>query len=88
MSRITRWMDAKLYPNHTKNWDDVLFRERILSHLLQGATKDVLDLGAGAGIVSQMNFKGTAHRICRDAMDTFPTCYLVNTPRDVRSLVC
>ena len=64
MSRITRWMDAKLYPNHTKNWDDVLFRERILSHLMQGATKDVLDLGAGAGIVSQMNFKGIAHRIC------------------------
>lgn len=64
MSKSTRWMDEKLYPNHAKNWDDTLFRERILRHLTGGAPKDVLDLGAGAGIVAQMNFKGIARRIC------------------------
>lgn len=64
MSSVTRWLDEKLYPNYAKNWDDVLFRERIIRHLTEGAPKDVLDLGAGAGIVSQMNFKGIARRIC------------------------
>jgi SAM-dependent methyltransferase len=30
----------------------------------QRATKDVLDLGAGAGIIEYMNFKGLAGRVC------------------------
>lgn len=64
MTRLTRWMDAKLYPNHARNWDDALFRDCILSRLTEGEPKDVLDLGAGAGIVAQMNFKGIARRIC------------------------
>lgn len=64
MSSITRWMDEKLYPNYAKNWDDMLFRERILRHLTEESPKDVLDLGAGAGIVAQMNFNGIARRIC------------------------
>jgi len=64
MSSITRWIDEKLYPNYARNWDDILFRERIISHLSKGSPKYVLDLGAGAGILSEMNFKGIAHRIC------------------------
>jgi SAM-dependent methyltransferase len=64
MSSAIRWLDEKLYPSHTKNWDDTLFRERILSHLSKGTPKDALDLGAGAGIVAQMNFKRIARRVC------------------------
>lgn len=64
MSSAVRWLDAKLYPNHARNWDDELFRKRILEHLPEGTRKQVLDLGAGAGIVAQMNFKGIARRIC------------------------
>ncbi len=62
MSRLTRWMDRVLYPRHSDNWDDQLFREIIASHVRPDAT--VLDLGAGAGIVPQMNFRGLARRVC------------------------
>ena len=62
MSRLTRWMDRVLYPRHTTNWDDQLFREIIATHIRPDST--VLDLGAGAGIVPQMNFRGLASRVC------------------------
>lgn len=61
MSRITRWLDRTRYPNHEKNWDDCLFREAILKQLK--AEMSILDLGAGAGIVPQMNFKGLCKRV-------------------------
>lgn len=60
---MIQWLDAKLYPHFQKNWDDSLFRERILSHLT-GADLTILDLGAGAGIVEAMNFKGHAREVC------------------------
>jgi SAM-dependent methyltransferase len=63
MSKLVEWIDQNLYPQYQSNWDDVLFRERILKHLQQSSL-EVLDLGAGAGIVSQMNFHGIASRIC------------------------
>lgn len=53
---ISEYMDRKFYPGFTNNWDDILFRERILEVLHFDQT--LLDMGAGAGIVSQMNFKG------------------------------
>jgi SAM-dependent methyltransferase len=56
------WLDQKLYPNFEKNWDDMMFRQRILSVLNGRMT--VLDLGAGAGIVSQMNFRDHALHVC------------------------
>lgn len=62
MSRLTRWMDRVLYPRHSTNWDDQLFREIIAAHLAPDSV--VLDLGAGAGIVPQMNFRGLAGKIC------------------------
>lgn len=62
MSKLVEWIDQKLYPQYQSNWDDALFRERILQHLQQSSL-EVLDLGAGAGIVSQMNFHGIAARI-------------------------
>lgn len=60
-------MDRQCYPQFDKNWDDTLFRERILAALKPGFT--VLDLGAGAGIVSQMNFKGRAGKVCGVDLD-------------------
>ena len=59
-----RWLDAKLYPDFQNRWDDTLFRQRILSYLAEGCDLDVLDLGTGAGIVEQMDFRGHARRIC------------------------
>lgn len=61
MSLIDR-LDARLYPGVTRNWDDELFRERILARLDPGAW--VLDLGAGAGIVAAMDLRGHAQRVC------------------------
>jgi len=39
-----------------------MFRDKIMQYLAKSAT--VLDLGAGAGIVQQMNFKGLVARVC------------------------
>ena len=61
MSRLTKWMDRALYPRYEKNWDDELFRAEILSRLSPEMV--ILDLGAGAGIVEQMNFRGLASTV-------------------------
>ena len=68
MSALTAWMDRAWYPGQARNWDDQLFRERILATLTSGSV--VLDLGAGAGIVEQMNFRGLAKRVCGIDLDT------------------
>ena len=62
MSRLVNWLDRTLYRDHGPNWDDELFRARILEHLAPDAR--VLDLGAGAGLVQQMNFRGRAAHVC------------------------
>ena len=62
MSKLVNWLDKKLYPDYSDNWDDELFRIQIMSHIQPEHC--ILDLGAGAGIVSQMNFKGMAEKIC------------------------
>lgn len=67
MRNLTTWLDRRLYPDHAKNWDDRLFRERILIHLTPNST--VLDVGAGAGIVSEMHFRGQVARICGVDLD-------------------
>jgi ubiquinone/menaquinone biosynthesis C-methylase UbiE len=66
MSAFIKKLDRILYPNHVRNWDDHLFRERILSYV---SGKTVLDLGAGAGIVDAMNFKGVAKKVCGVDLD-------------------
>lgn len=58
MSALTRWMDSRLYPNHGNNWDDELFRQRLLQHIR--AETRCLDFGCGRGNVKQMNFRGIA----------------------------
>ena len=62
MTNLTKWIDDKYYSNFQSNWDDNIFRERILTRIDQ--SHEVLDMGAGAGIVAQMNFKGIASRVC------------------------
>jgi SAM-dependent methyltransferase len=62
MSALARWMDEAWYPTFRQNWDDHLFRETILEFVAPEST--VLDLGAGAGIVEQMNFRGIARKVC------------------------
>jgi SAM-dependent methyltransferase len=67
MSSAIGWLDKKLYPSYISNWDDRLFRERILDYLQSDSV--VLDLGAGAGIVSQMNFRGLPMQMCGVDLD-------------------
>ena len=67
MSALTRWMDGAWYPQFGRNWDDRIFRERILALLTSKSV--VLDLGAGAGIVDHMNFRGHAGKVCGVDLD-------------------
>jgi ubiquinone/menaquinone biosynthesis C-methylase UbiE len=62
MSRLTRTLDQLLYPGVDGHWDDQLFRERILRHIKPDSV--VLDVGAGAGIVAEMNLRGMVKRVC------------------------
>lgn len=67
MKSLVAWLDRTCYPSFQRNWDDQLFRERILTHLRPDSA--LLDLGAGAGIVEQMNFRGCAASICGVDLD-------------------
>lgn len=67
MGRVTDWMDQSWYSEFAKNWDDLIFRERILTNIKPDSV--ALDLGAGAGIVAQMNFKGLAKKVCGVDLD-------------------
>jgi len=60
-------LDRRFYPDHQKNWDDQLFRELILQVI--GPDTHLLDLGAGAGIIQAMNFRGFARRVCGVDLD-------------------
>lgn len=59
---LVEWIDKNLYPEFSSNWDDELLRKRVLESLRPQHA--VLDLGAGAGIVTQMNFRGLAAKVC------------------------
>lgn len=67
MKSLVSWLDRKFYPEFSCNWDDAMFRQRILDRLNPSAT--ILDLGAGAGIVGAMNFRDVAGRVCGVDLD-------------------
>jgi SAM-dependent methyltransferase len=64
---LVQTMDRRFYPKFSRNWDDALFREKLLAFICPEAT--VLDLGAGAGIVQAMNFRGLSARVCGVDLD-------------------
>jgi SAM-dependent methyltransferase len=67
---MTDWVakfDRFFYPDFSNNWDDSMFREVISDRLSPDSI--VLDLGAGAGIVEQMNFKKHVNRVCGVDLD-------------------
>lgn len=68
MSGLVARLDRWFYPAVTRNWDDHLFAARIRAVLTPDSC--VLDLGAGAGIVTAMNFRGEARRVCGIDLDT------------------
>ena len=66
MGMIER-LDNKFYRDFQRNWDDRLFRKKLLEMITPES--DVLDLDAGAGIVEAMNFKEQAGRVCGIDLD-------------------
>ena len=67
MTTLVALIDRACYSRFQGNWDDQLLRERILGHLRPDAT--MLDLGAEAGIVRQMNFRGMVASVCGVDLD-------------------
>ena len=67
MSALTSWLDRTYFAAFDKNWDDQMLRESVLRVLRPDSI--ILDLGAGAGIVTQMDFRGHAARICGIDLD-------------------
>lgn len=64
---LIRAIDRRFYSRFQANWDDEIFRQKILNVLTPDST--VLDLGAGAGLVQAMNFRGQVRRICGVDLD-------------------
>ena len=55
MPRGVAWLDRRFYPYSAANWDDLYFRQIVLAELDESSR--VLDIGAGAGIVEEMDFR-------------------------------
>jgi SAM-dependent methyltransferase len=64
---LVQRIDRRLYPGFASNWDDDLLRAQILAHLQPQFV--ALDVGAGAGILPHMNFRGLASRVCGVDLD-------------------
>lgn len=67
MSSLVGKLDRVLYPDYQNNWDDCIFREHILRYVHPDS--HVLDIGAGAGIVAAMHFRGIAGNVCGIDLD-------------------
>jgi SAM-dependent methyltransferase len=61
VSRLVERMDDALYPGVSNEWYDEVFRDRIAS--LARPEMRVLDIGAGAGIVKEMGFRGKVAKV-------------------------
>jgi SAM-dependent methyltransferase len=58
---LTGWIDRHFYSDCANNWDDEMLRETILPRLREQFV--LLDLGAGAGIVPQTNFRDRVAKV-------------------------
>jgi len=58
---IIGFIDKKFYSEYPGNWDNKLFRKKILEVLRSDSV--VLDLGAGSGYVKEMNFRNEAKEV-------------------------
>jgi SAM-dependent methyltransferase len=58
---LVPWLDRRFYPTQVEYWDDDIFRATVLEHLR--ANLRLLDIGAGAGILPQTNFRGLASEV-------------------------
>jgi SAM-dependent methyltransferase len=61
MLNLVEWIDRRFYAKFPQNWDDELFRDTILQ--LIDPSWEALDLGAGAGLLPQMNFRGIVRKV-------------------------
>ena len=59
---LVAYFDRIFYPGVENYWDDRAFRAFVIQRLKP--EYHVLDLGAGAGVLPEMNFLGQASRIC------------------------
>jgi len=60
MSLVSK-LDKKFYLHVSDRWDDAIFRDTLLKYLQPEMV--VLDLGAGAGIIPEMNFKEKVNKM-------------------------
>jgi len=67
MGTLVKRMDRALYADSSNNWDDEILRQRILARIRPHFV--ILDVGAGAGILPQMNFRGLVTRVCGIDLD-------------------
>jgi ubiquinone/menaquinone biosynthesis C-methylase UbiE len=58
---VIGFIDKKFYSEYPVNWDNKLFRKKILEVLKPDDV--VLDLGAGSGYVKEMNFRNEAGEV-------------------------
>ena len=59
---LIKWMDRRFYPETVPPWDHRAYRDAVLAVLQPKHV--VLDLGAGAGLLAETNFRGRAARVC------------------------
>jgi SAM-dependent methyltransferase len=62
MSSAIDWCNRVFFPDVPSGWDDLVLRQTVLDALQP--EHELLDLGAGAGILPSMDFRGSARRIC------------------------
>lgn len=66
-SRLVAWLDRTVYPQFADSWDNEFFRHALMPHVRRSTF--ALDLGAGAGIVAEMNLRGLGARIAGVDLD-------------------
>jgi len=71
---LVDWLDRTLYSQYSNNWDDESLRALILQRLRPSMS--VLEIGAGAGRIKQMDFRG----ICTGVVGIDPDLRVMQNP--------